>query len=284
MSRPNLYFGLCDITYLSSTGCPYSCRYCSQIYQYWPRPVEHIDRDLSAIHHDTGFEHVAYVDPNMTHYQWTDEDNKKIRFDNVDRLRQIGAIHRKLNITFDCSMRVPNVTAPMVEALVEARCTKLFLGCESGNERVLRKVMLKGHGVQAIRDAAQRLAGSGISTLYSFIGFAPGEALEETHDTMDLIDWITETDDNARVSVYSYAPYPGTPMYEDAVAGKFGPPFVPPTTMRAWADRRMMRSPYLLDCRPELSTRRDPGKLPGRRLEADRALCRNGPKQWAERE
>jgi radical SAM superfamily enzyme YgiQ (UPF0313 family) len=239
------YFGLCDITYLSSTGCPYACRYCSQIYEYWPRPVEDIDRDLSAIHHDTGFEHVAYVDPNMTHFQWTNEHKEKIRFDNVDRLRQIGAIHRKLNITFDCSMRVPNVTPAMVEALVEARCTKLFLGCESGNERVIRKVMLKGHGVEAIRDAARNLAGSGISTLYSFIGMAPGETIDETHDTMDLIDWIMETDDNARVSVYHYSPYPGTPMYSDAVAGKFGvTPFIPPTTMKGWASRRLMNSPY----------------------------------------
>ncbi len=110
------YFKMCDITYLSSTGCPYACRYCSQIYEYWPRPVEDIDRDLSAIHHDTGFEHVAYVDPNMTHFQWTNENNEKIRFDTVERVRQIGAIHRKLGITFDCSMRVPNVTPAMVNA------------------------------------------------------------------------------------------------------------------------------------------------------------------------
>lgn len=239
------YFAVSDVTYLSSTGCPYACRYCSQIWPYWPRPVDEIDRDLSAIHEDTGFDHVAYVDPNMTHYQYTNEEKEKVRFDNVERLRQIGAIHRKLNITFDCSMRVPNVTEAMVQALVEARCTKLFLGCESGNERVLRKVMLKGHGVDAIRHAATVLAGKGISTLYSFIGFAPGESMDEVHDTMDLIDWIMKTDDNARVSVYHYSPYPGTPMYNDAVSGKFGgEPFIPPTTMKGWSERRLMNSAY----------------------------------------
>ncbi len=168
---------------------------------------------------------------------------------------------------------------------MEAQCTKLFLGCESGNERVIRKVMLKGHGVQAIRDAAKNLAGSGISTLYSFIGMAPGENIDETHDTMDLIDWIMQTDDNARVSVYHYSPYPGTPMYADAVAGKFGvEPFVPPTTMKGWAARRLMNSAYYwiagLNFRLD-STR---ANFPGEDWTLIEPYVELARKQWAARE
>ena len=61
--------------------------------------------------------------------------------------------------------------------------------------------------------------------------------------TADLIDWIVAEDPLARVSVYNFAPYPGSPMYDDAVAGVDGyPRFEPPTTMEGWGALRLMRT------------------------------------------
>ncbi|KRT59571.1 hypothetical protein Ga0076813_15642, partial [endosymbiont of Ridgeia piscesae] len=63
-------------------------------------------------------------------------------------------------------------------------------------------------------------------------------------DTLDLIDWIVDTDPDARVSIYNYAPYPGSPMYEDALAGVDGyPRFEPPASMEGWGRLKLMQSP-----------------------------------------
>jgi hypothetical protein len=238
------YFMISDVTYLTSTGCPYGCRYCAQTRAWWPRPIQDIDRDLSEMHDGCGFSEISYVDPNLAHFIYSDENNIKVKVDAIARVKEIGAIHRRLGIDFSCAMRVPSITPEMVETLLEARCIRVFLGCESGSERVLRKVARKGHGVEAIKTAARNLSGSGISTMYSFIGFMPGESIDEIKQTMDLIDFIVETDKGARVSVYHYTPFPGTPMCDDAIQGKYGyPKFEPPVTLNGWGTRRLMNSP-----------------------------------------
>ncbi len=96
----------------------------------------------------------------------------------------------------------------------------------------------------AIQNACRALLGTGISLQYSFITGMPRETLAQRQKTFDLIDWIVATDPVARVSIYQYAPYPGSPMYDDAVAGVEGfPRFVPPTTMEGWGRLPLMRSP-----------------------------------------
>ena len=53
-----------------------------------------------------------------------------------------------------------------------------------------------------------------------------------------------ETDPDARSSIHNYAPYPGSPMYEEAIKGVDGyPRFTLPKTMEAWGDERLMLSP-----------------------------------------
>lgn len=258
------HYARTEMMYLTSTGCPYACRYCAQRWPFWPRPIPSIDRELSQVHDEVGFRHVSFCDPNMTHFMYVDENGDKQKIDAVARVHDIGKILRRLDVSCDCTMRVPNITPEMVEALVRANCTRLFLGCESGSDRVLRKVALKGHGVDAIRQAVLNLRGSGISTLYSFMGFMEGETPDDLRQTMDLIDWITETDEYARVSVYHYTPYPGTPMYEDAVSGKYGRAYVPPTSMKGWAERRLMNSPLYwiagLNFRMDNTQRNFPGE------------------------
>ncbi len=131
----------------------------------------------------------------------------------------------------------------MVDALVEANCSRMLIGCESGHDYFLRKVIKKGHGLKHIEQAAKNVRGSGVSVLYSFIHNMPRETQEMKLATFDLIDWIRETDPDARVSVYQFCPYPGSPMYEDAIAGIGYPRFDPPKTMEEWGDFRGMRAP-----------------------------------------
>ncbi len=233
-----------EMQYITSIGCPYGCRFCAVSMPFQPRPMQRIDNELSQLHEATGFTEVSFADPNIAHFAYTAESGKNIRFDAVTRMRALGAVMRKLDASWECNMRCPDLTPDMVDAMAHGKCTHMELGCESGSERVLRDIVRKGHGVEAIRQAVKSVKGSGISTMYSFLAFMPGETMQDIIETMDLIDWIVDADPLARVSIYQFTPYPGTPLYQDAVSGKHGyPPFSPPKTMMEWGRMRLMASP-----------------------------------------
>ncbi len=238
------YFRRGEMQYITSIGCPYGCRFCAVSMPFQPRPMQRIDNELSQLHEATGFTEVSFADPNIAHFAYTAESGKNIRFDAVTRMRALGAVMRKLDASWECNMRCPDLTPDMVDAMAHGKCTHMELGCESGSERVLRDIVRKGHGVEAIRQAVKSVKGSGISTMYSFLAFMPGETMQDIIETMDLIDWIVDADPLARVSIYQFTPYPGTPLYQDAVSGKHGyPPFSPPKTMMEWGRMRLMASP-----------------------------------------
>ncbi|OGV50869.1 MAG: radical SAM protein [Lentisphaerae bacterium GWF2_52_8] len=238
-----IHFKRTDMQYFTSRGCPFACRFCALRSPWEPKDAGDIDRELRAIHEKAGFDYVSFADPNIAYDRYKDGGGWHT-IDSVSRIRQIGKTLRDLKVFWDGNIRSPDLTPEMVESLVYANCTSIEIGCESGNEYFLRNLIKKGHGVEAIKTAAKNIRGSGISMMYSFIANMPGETPAMLRDTMELIDWIVDTDPAARVSIYNYTPYPGSPMFDDAVNGVGGyPKFTPPTTMEGWAQLRLMQTP-----------------------------------------
>lgn len=221
--RTKQLFQQSDMQYLTSRGCPYHCTFCTLSSPWRPRDIQRLDTELKTIHNDIGFKTISFSDPN-------------IACGNIDRIVQIGNILRDIDVKWDGNIRADYITPEMVDALVESNCYSLEFGCESGNDYFLRKVIKKGEGVDEIKSAVKNIRNSGISVMYSFMANIPKETRLMLLDTLDLIDWIVETDPDARVSIYNYAPYPGTKMYEDAN-------FTPPTTMKGWGELKLMASP-----------------------------------------
>ncbi|MEH0019931.1 MAG: radical SAM protein [Desulfobacter sp.] len=242
--QTRIHFERCDMQYMTSRGCPFACRFCSLTSPWEPYDLERIDRELSTIHKAVGFDYLSLSDPNIGHYLYKDQNGCRVKVDNVKRMYELGEILRRLNVKWESNIRAPLLRGEMIRALEWAGCTEIEIGCESGSERMLRKVVRKGHGVEAIKQTVREISHTSISTMYSFIAFMPGEEPSDLNQTMDLIDWISENDPKARISVYHYAPYPGTPMFDDAVQGKYGfPKFKVPQTMKEWGDLKLMASP-----------------------------------------
>lgn len=236
-------FQRADMQYFTSRGCPHSCAFCALSSPWIPKDIREVDRELKIIHNDVGFKIISFSDPNIS-FGIYKSGGKNIKLGRVERINQIGKIMRDINVKWDGNIRASYFTSEMVEALVESNCYSLEVGCESGNDYFLKKVIKKGNGVDSIKKAVKNISGSGISVMYSFIAHMPGETPEMLNDTLDLIDWITENDPDARVSIYQYAQYPGSPMYNAAIAGVGGyPKFTPPTTMKGWGNLRLMRTP-----------------------------------------
>ena len=240
------HFARTDMQYYTSRGCPFPCTFCALRSPWEPKPIEDLDRELKTMHADLGFKEVSFSDPNIGFGVWKDGMGTH-RMDRVKRMREIGQVLRDINVRWDGNIRSPYLTPEMVETLAWGNCYSIEIGCESGDEYYLTKVIKKGHGVQAIRDAALNIKGSGISVMYSFLAYAPHETDAQRRATFDLIDWIVDTDPLARVSLYKFAPYPGSPLFDDAVAGRgtgFGcDQFTPPQNMEEWGRLRLMVSP-----------------------------------------
>ena len=240
--RTKVHFQRTDMQYFTSRGCPFSCAFCALRSDWEPKDIRAIDRELKIIHADIGFKTISFTDPNISFCSYK-ENGKVIKLDKIKRIRQIGAILRDINVKWDGNIRSPDLSPEMFEALVYSNCYSLEIGCESGNDYFLTHVIRKGHGVDAIKNAVKNNKGSGISIMYSFIAHMPREKPEYLLDTMDLIDYIVENDPTARISIFSYAPYPGSPMYQDALKGVEGfPKFTPPTNLEGWGGLHLMQS------------------------------------------
>jgi radical SAM superfamily enzyme YgiQ (UPF0313 family) len=232
-----------DLQYYTSRGCPFPCTFCALSSPWEPKPIDALRHEMTTIHEATGHTEVSFSDPNIGFGAWKEGGVTK-RMDRVQRIRDIGAVMRDLGMTWDGNIRSPYFSPEMVEALSWSGCTSIEIGCESGDDWFLRRVIRKGHGVEAIKNAARVVRGSGVSVMYSFIMYMPRETHDQRMATADLIDWIVDTDPAARVSVYKYAPYPGSPMYDDAVTGVDGyPRFEPPNSLEGWGNLKLMVSP-----------------------------------------
>jgi anaerobic magnesium-protoporphyrin IX monomethyl ester cyclase len=106
-------------------------------------------------------------------------------------------------------MRADGIDPTVAAALKTAGCATVWIGAESGSQRVL-DAMEKGTRVEQIDRAATLLREAGIEVCF-FLQFGfPGETLAEIELTLDMVR--RNRPDDIGISV-SY-PLPGTPFYE----------------------------------------------------------------------
>ena len=116
---------------------------------------------------------------------------------------------RNARIPFRCLMRADQIDADIVRALAAAGCRMVWMGAESGSQRVL-DAMEKGVRVEQIREAARRLRDAGIQVgMFLQFGY-PGEAWDDVEQTLALVRDTSPDDIGVSVSY----PLPGTKFYE----------------------------------------------------------------------
>jgi anaerobic magnesium-protoporphyrin IX monomethyl ester cyclase len=112
-------------------------------------------------------------------------------------------------LPFRCLMRADQVTPAIVRALAASGCRMVWMGAESGSQRIL-DAMEKGTRVDQIRDASRYLQASGIDVgLFLQFGY-PGEEWDDVEATLKLVHDIAPQDIGVSVSY----PLPGTKFHE----------------------------------------------------------------------
>lgn len=185
---------------VASRGCPYGCNWCAKPVfgrRYVQRSARSVAEELHRLRATVAPDHIWFADDifGLTP-AW-------IR-NFADEVTRLDA-----RTPFMIQSRANLMTAHSVAALREAGAEEVWLGVESGSQRIL-DAMEKGTTVQQIRDATRTLQAHGIRVGWFIqLGYL-GETWEDLLETRDLIR--TERPDDIGVSV-SY-PLPGTPFHE----------------------------------------------------------------------
>ena len=189
-----------SLNLVASRGCPYRCNWCAKpIYgdSFAVRSPRSVAEEMRSLKYGYSAEHLWFADDIFgLRSRWLSELANE-----VERLAAA--------VPFKVQTRVDLMTRNNVEALRRAGCEEVWMGAESGSQKIL-DAMDKGTRVEQIARARENLHLAGIRACY-FLQFGyPGETWDDIRKTVALVN-DTRPDDLG-VSV-SY-PLPGTVFFE----------------------------------------------------------------------
>lgn len=192
--------GYFSINMVASRGCPYRCNWCAKPIsgnKFQLRPAELVAAEIHELKELYGVQHIWFGDDifGLNHH-WIEEFAAEVETQNAV-------------LPFKIQSRADLMTGPTVSALRRAGCTEVWMGVESGSQRVLDS-MDKGLKVSSVRAARKLLADADIRACY-FLQFGyPGETWEDIQQTIELVRWSRPHD----VGISFSYPLPGTVFYE----------------------------------------------------------------------
>lgn len=192
---------------ISMRGCPYRCLYC--------KPVE--DKLFGKRLRRRSIENVlAELDEVIDRY-----DNRQISFKDdtltVNKTEWFERLHdhfsrRNIRLRWQCSSRVDTVDIGKLKAMKAAGCRQIFLGIESGSQRIL-DYYRKDIRVERIRETFALCHSVGIRPCASIMLGAPMETREDLEKTYRLVMNIKPFNWHVHVTT----PICGSYLYQQAV-------------------------------------------------------------------
>jgi anaerobic magnesium-protoporphyrin IX monomethyl ester cyclase len=189
-----------SVNFITARGCPYKCRWCShQVYGQTHRrrdPIKVVD-ELEWL--------LTEYTPDMA---WISDDVFTI---NHEWIRKYAAEMRRrsLHIPFECISRADRLNEEMFDLLAELGCFRIWIGSESGSQRLLDS-MDRGVKVEQVERAIQmsraRNIQSGMFLMWGYEG-------EEMEDIEATIRHVSKTKPDVFFTTISY-PIKGTPYYQ----------------------------------------------------------------------
>jgi anaerobic magnesium-protoporphyrin IX monomethyl ester cyclase len=195
------HHGKGSVSLITARGCPYHCRWCSHevfgkthrrrrpasvadelewlIQRYQPQMAWMAD-DVFTIHHGWLYQYAAEL-----------------------RLRG-------LKLPFECISRADRLNPEVVETLAEMGCFRVWIGSESGSQRIL-DVMERGVTVEQVQTAVALCRSAGIQTGMFLMWGYEGEELSDIEAT---VDHVKKTDPDIFFTTVAY-PIKGTPYFSE---------------------------------------------------------------------
>lgn len=192
--------GYFSLNIVASRGCPYRCNWCAKpIYgdSFAVRSPQSVAEEMRHLKHEVGAEHLWFADDIFgLRPKW---------------VRELAAEVEKLDaaVPFKMQSRVDLMSPNNVQALRRAGCAEVWMGVESGSQKIL-DAMDKGTRVEQVSRARENLRSEGIRACF-FLQFGyPGETWEDIQRTAQLVRDTRPDDIGVSVSY----PLPGTKFFE----------------------------------------------------------------------
>ena len=189
-----------SLSFITARGCPYRCRWCShQVFGMTHRRrkplavVDEVEWLLSTYHPDM----VWIADDVFTiHHGWLRQYTAEMR-------------RRGLRIPFECISRADRLNDEVVDLLAELGCFRVWIGSESGSQRMLNS-MERGVTVEQVQSAVSSCKTRGIQTGMFMMWGYQGEEIEDVEAT---IQHVKRSDPDIFFTTTAY-PIKGTPYYK----------------------------------------------------------------------
>jgi len=193
----------------TSRGCPFNCTFCS-VGSIWGKrytsfSVDRIIDEISYLKKIFGAKAIYFREDNFTmNHQRTTNFCEEI-------------LNRKINIYWACETRVDSLNdEKMVRLIADAGCKAVYLGVESGSQRVL-DILNKGITIEQIEKAVNLCKKYKIRTYCSLIAGIPGETYADYLLTVKLMN---------KLEPYSYSfnifvGIPNSPLYKYVLENNF---------------------------------------------------------------
>ena len=206
--------GVGTVSLITARGCPYTCTWCSRSVfgeTHRRRSVANVADEVEAIVDRYHPERLWYADDVFAiHRTWTITYAQELE-------------RRKIRLPFECISRAERIDDDVAAALASLGCFRVWIGSESGSQRIL-DAMKRKVSVDQVRDTAARLRRHGIEVgMFIMLGY-DGERMEDLQAT---VDHLKHTAPDVFLTTVSY-PIKGTPYY-DQVADRLAP--------QSWAGR-----------------------------------------------
>ncbi len=192
--------GYVSLNMVSTRGCPFHCNWCAKPIwgqRYAMRSPANVAEEMAWVKRLLAPDHLWFADDIFgLRPGWVSEFAREVE-------------NRDASIPFMIQSRIDLMTAKAVDGLARAGCVEVWLGVESGSQKIL-DAMDKGTKLAQIPMVRKRLGQAGIKTCF-FIQFGyPGETLEDIMATVRLVRDTMPDDIGVSVSY----PLPGTKFHD----------------------------------------------------------------------
>jgi radical SAM superfamily enzyme YgiQ (UPF0313 family) len=191
----------------SSRGCPFDCIYCSTT-SFWGRKwrarsagniIEEIEHFFEVYRPEKKSLKLAFVDDNFT------VDRQRVK-------RFCRLIPEKnWDLNWGVSSRIEFLDEELVGIMSDAGCSGIFLGIESGSDRVLER-MKRRYTADQVKAAVEICLNAGILPTCSFMIGNPFEDRNDIEKTLSLLMALK----SHHVQVHIFSPVIGTEVCKNA--------------------------------------------------------------------
>lgn len=198
------HHGKSAMTMSTQRGCPYTCKWCSTaVYgqSYRRRSPELVANEMLSLKQKYNPDSIWFVDDVFTvSHKWIEA------FANA--LKEQGA-----GIPFECITRADRMNDEVIHWLKEAGCFRVWIGAESGSQKVI-DLMDRRVDVNQVREMIRQTRKQGMEAgTFIMLGY-PGETEE---DIIETVEHLKQSNPDFFTITIAY-PIKGTSLYQEVEA------------------------------------------------------------------